>query len=261
MGAGKIILKKFMCKKVMLMFMLIAFMNLRCTQTTILLKSPHFNFVFKADIAPANSKKLISLLEGNYDKIGAFLETKPDSPIKVNIYSSRWQYAMATGNWTASGSIEGTGKLHFMQEAWDETDIGKIAIHEFTHTVTLKLLIEQEAKPLDKQKFDTKFKTFPTWLWESISVYAAGQFVDPKTLPFMTNRGYPGIDELNNRSQGQKIYKVGYVLIEYILHQYGHEKFIALIKSYGNIPATLNVSQDVFMKDWDDFVKKKYLQR
>lgn len=250
-----------MYKRCARIFVMIAFMSFGCTHPVIIVKSTHFRFVFKGGMDSAKSEKLVSLLEGNYDRIGAFLETKPDSPIAVNIYDSRWQYAMATGNWTASGSIEGTGELHFMEQAWDETDIGKIAIHEFTHTVTLKLLIEQEAKPLDKEKFDTKFKLFPTWLWESISVYAAGQFVDPKTLPFMANAHFPRLEELNNRSQGQKIYKVGYVLIEYILQHYGDESLIALIKSYGNIPATLQVSQDTFMKDWDDFIKKKYLQR
>lgn len=237
-------------------FFLVGF--LACNKTEHHLKSSHFNFVIKGDIDAVKTTSLIHLLEENYSPVGRFLETRPDSPIEVNIYTSRLQYGFATGNWGASGSIEGTAKLHFMQQAWDEKNVGKIAVHEFTHTVTLKLLINQEPKPLNSKQFDNKFAAFPTWLWEGISIYEAKQFVDPRTLSFMANGHYPELAELNNRSKGQKIYQVGYILIEYILQKYGHDKLIALIKNYGNIPLTLNVSEKDFMKDWDAFVTKKY---
>lgn len=224
-------------------------------------KSSHFDFVVKGNIDTVKTLPLVNLLEENYNRVSQFLETKPDSPIEVNIYANRLQYGFATGNWGASGSIEGSAKLHFIQQAWDEKDIGKIAVHEFTHTVTLKLLINQESKPLDSKKFDQKFATLPTWLWEGISIYEANQFVDPRTLPFMANAHYPELAELNNRSKGQKIYQVGYILIEYILQKYGRDKLIALIKSYGNIPLILNVSEKDFMKDWDNFVIKKYFPK
>jgi hypothetical protein len=198
-------------------------------------------------------------LEDNYNTVGNDLGTQPANPIEVNIYSSRIKYAMATGNWTASGNIEGISKLHFMQQAWDEKDIAKIAIHEFAHTVTLKLLIDHEHKPLDSKKFDEKFSKFPTWLWEGISVYEAHQFVDPQTLPFFQNDHFPALKELNDRSMGQKIYKVGYVLIEYILEKYGYEKFLELITNYGNIPAVLKINENEFMTNWYEFVKTRYL--
>ena len=223
------------------------------------LNSKHFKFIFATSGDSSQIKHLSKILEDNYNRIGDDLGTQPADPIEVNIYSSRIKYAMTTGNWTASGNIEGISKLHFMQQAWDEKDIAKIAIHEFAHTVTLKLLIDHEPQPVDSKKFDEKFAKFPTWLWESLSVYEAHQFVDPETLPFLQNDHFPALKELNDRSMGQKIYKVGYVLIEYILEKYGHAKFLELITNYGNIPAVLKINENEFMAGWYAFVKTKYL--
>jgi len=52
-----------------------------------------------------------------------------------------------------------------------------VAIHEFAHTVTLKILFDHEPQPINSKNFDKKFSTFPIWLLEAISVYEAKQFV------------------------------------------------------------------------------------
>ena len=223
------------------------------------MKTDHFTFNFSQSIDTSKINELASSLENNYVRIGNDLKTSPSSNIEVNLYAQRWRYIKATSNWSASGNIEGISKLHFVEQAWGETDSKKVAIHEFAHTVTLKLLIDNEPQPLDSKSFDKKFSTFPTWLWESISVYEANQLIDPKTLPFLSNGSYPNISELNNRSKGGKIYKVGYTIIEYILHQYGQDKLIELVKNYGSLPKTLGVTDDQFCKDWFAFVKQKYL--
>jgi hypothetical protein len=97
-------------------------------------------------------------------------------------------------------------------------------------------------------------------LWEAISVYEAGQFVEPKTLAFLSNGSYPNISELNNRSKGGKIYKVGYTIIEFLLQKYGQKKLIELIKNYGDLTKEIGVTEDQFCKDWYAFVQQKYLR-
>jgi hypothetical protein len=223
------------------------------------IKTDHFTFIFSRSIDTSKINVLANALESNYIRIGNDLKIIPSSSIEVNVYAQRWRYVKATGNWSASGNIEGISKLHFVEQAWGEPDSKKVAIHEFAHTVTLKLLIDNEPQPLDSKAFDKRFATFPTWLWEAMSVYEADQLIDPKTLPFLRN-GYPNISELNNRSKGGKIYKVGYTVIEYILHQYGQEKLVELIKNYGSISKVFGVTEDQFCKDWYDFVKEKYLK-
>lgn len=222
------------------------------------IKTPHFTFNFSKSIDTSKIKELATTLESNYQKIGSDLKTAPSPEIEVNLYAQRWRYIKATGNWRASGNIEGISKLHFTEQAWGEADNKKVAIHEFTHTVTLKLLIDNENQAPDPKIFDRKFATFPTWLWEAISVYEANQFIDPKTLSFLNDGSYPGISELNNRSKGGKIYKTGYTIIEYILDRYGRDKLIELIKNYGDLYKTLGVTDDQFCKGWYVFVKQRY---
>ena len=240
----------------LILTMLVIFLVLESRK---LIKSDHFTFKFSHSIDTSIIHELANSLETNYAKIGNDLKTSPSNNIEVNLYAQRWRYVRATSNWSASGNIEGISKLHFVEQAWGETDSKKVAIHEFAHTVTLKLLIDNETPPLNSKAFDKKFATFPTWLWESISVYEADQFIDPKTLPFLSNGSYPNISELNNRAKGGKIYKVGYTVIEYILHQYGQDKLIELVKNYGNLSKTLGITDDQFCKDWYAFVKQQYL--
>ena len=196
------------------------------------INTQHFTFLFSSSIDTSTIIELADALESNYSGIGNDLKTKPSDNIETNIYAQRWRYIKATKNWGGSGNIEGISKLHFVEQAWGESDSKKVAVHEFAHTVTLKLLLDNEAQPINSKNFDKKFSTFPTWLWEAISVYEAEQFVAPETLAYLNNGQYPGISELNNRLKGGKIYSCGYTIIEYILSKYGRDNFISLIKNY-----------------------------
>jgi hypothetical protein len=194
--------------------------------------STHFRFFFSSSIDKEQIVSLSKVLESNYTRIENDLAVTPAPSIEVNIYAHRWRYIKATGNWNASGNIEGISKLHFVNEAWGEAEVQKVAIHEFARTITLKLLLDREAQ----------------------------QFVDPKTLPYFNDGQHPCIDELNSRLMGGKIYSCGYTIIEYILENYGREALISLIKNYGNLQTTLQVSDNDFCNRWYAFVKQKYLK-
>lgn len=224
------------------------------------IKTKHFTFLFSSSIDTIKIAGLADALESNYLRIGNDLKTPPADNIETNIYAQRWRYIKATKNWGGSGNIEGISKLHFVEQAWGEADSKKVAIHEFAHTVTLKLLLDHEPQPLNSKNFDKKFSTFPTWLWEGISVYEAQQFVEPKTLPYLNNGQHPTIAELNNRIKGGKIYSCGYTIIEYILFKYGQGNFIKLIENYGDLKTIFNVTEEQFSNEWYEFVKTKYLK-
>jgi len=224
------------------------------------IKTKHFTFLFSSNIDSAQIVRLSNALESNYYRIGDDLKTTPSDNIETNIYAQRWRYIKATKNWGGSGNIEGISKLHFVEQAWGETNSKKVAVHEFAHTVTLKLLLDHEPQPLNSKNFDKKFSTFPTWLWEGISVYEAKQFVDPKTLPYLYKGQHPSIAELNNRIKGGKIYSCGFTIIEYILFKYGQENFVTLIKNYGDLKTTFNVTEEQFCNEWFEFVTTKYLK-
>ncbi|RVT78571.1 hypothetical protein EOD40_04880 [Flavobacterium sufflavum] len=224
------------------------------------LKTQHFTFFYSTSIDKSKIETLSKTLEGNYMRIQNDLKTTAAPNIITTVYANRWQYVKATKNWGGSGSIEGINKLHFMEHAWDEADSKKVTLHEFTHTVTLKLLLDIEKQPINNEVFDKKFLTFPIWLWEAISVYEAQEFINPKTLSYMNKVHYPSVTELNDRKKGGKIYSCGYTIIEYILEKYGQDKLISLIKNYGNLQTTFDSSNDQFFSEWYDFVQNRYLK-
>lgn len=218
----------------------------------------HFTFLYNSSFDSSSIVELSEALEDSYSRIGRNYNTIPAENIEVNIYAQRWRYVKASRQWGASGSIEGISKLHFLEDTWLETEFSKIAIHEFVHTVILKLLLDREPQPLNTKRFDAKFQTFPIWLWEGLSVFEAGQFYDPKTLAYFSNGNYPEISELNTRSDGQKIYTCGYTIIEYILNEYGKDKLIELIESYGDLNKVFNLTEQKFSSNWYDYIKNKY---
>jgi hypothetical protein len=224
------------------------------------IKTRHFTFYFSNSIDSLKIIELSDALESNYMRIGNDLKIRPSDNLEVNIYAQRWRYIKATKNWAGSGNIEGISKLHFVEQVWGETDSKNVAVHEFAHTVTLKLLIDHAPQPFNSKDFDKRFSTFPTWLWEGISVYEAQQFVDPKTLAYLSNGQYPSIAELNKRLKGGKIYSCGFTIIEYILFKYGQDNFIKLIENYGDLKSTFNVTEEQFCLGWHEFLINKYFK-
>ena len=223
------------------------------------IRTQNFTFLFSSGIDSSRIYEISEVLEKKYLKVSNNLNTKPADNIEVNVYGERWRYIKSTGNWGASGSIEGVSKLHFVNNSGSDVNIGKIAVHEFVHAVVLKLLIDREPLPLDIKSFDEKFSKLPVWIWEGVSVYEAEQFYDPNTLEYFKNDEYPEISELNTRSKGQKIYTCGFTLIEYILKEYGQDKLVELIASYGDLENTFNVSEEQLARNWYKFINEKYL--
>ena len=220
-------------------------------------QTPHFVMNAVGDVAADDQKKVLDALEASYARISTDLRTTPTQPFNIYFYSGRLAYVRATGNWGASGNAEGPDKLHLMPSSRDGGKAEVVAVHEFAHSVMLKLLLDHEPQPLNIADFDRKFEKFPIWLWEAIAVYEANQFVRPNRLPFISKTAHPSLAELSNRSQGGKIYKVGYTLIEYILADHGQDGLIKLILAYGDTKVLGKTSEE-FAKSWHAFVVKKY---
>lgn len=220
--------------------------------------APRFVINTGGDVSADDQAKVLAALEGSYGRISAELKTTPEQPFNVYLYSSRLGYAWATGNWGASGSAAGPGKIHLMVTQPDGEKAEVVAVHEFAHSVTIKLLMDHAPQPLDVADFDRKFEKFPVWLWEAIAVYEANQLHHPKRLKFISTTTYPSLAELDNRSQGGKIYKAGYTVIEYILASHGQDGLIKLILAYGDTKVLGKTSEE-FAKSWHEFVVKKYL--
>ena len=91
-------------------------------------------------------------------------------------------------------------------------------------------------------------------------MYVAEEFRDPKEIPYLQEGDYPSLGELNTDfNSGRNIYDVGFLLIDYIVSSWDHDRLIELIKANGAIEETLGISEADFEMGWRKFVEKKYL--
>lgn len=222
--------------------------------------------VFYSGILKSEAEIISQTLESNYDRIRTDLQDPKHNKISVYIHPTQSEFNQATGlvNSKANGTSRGPWAFHLKYETWFNSifpqAMEKVALHEFTHCVQLNILINEEAKlkrtandaQFDKD-FETKFTKYPQWLWEAICDYEA-KMVNCLSVKYgMKNN--PSLQELNNSN---RIYNVGYTIIEFFVAQYGKEKLAEFIKSYGNFEQTLGISEKEFETGWYRFVDAKY---
>ena len=220
-------------------------------QTT---NSEHFNFYFTAN-DQKNQTQIVQHLETSYERVKADLRVTSLPKINVHFYATFNVFRAAIGmpnapSWVVGIATSAT-ELHLMSpsspalnRALDE--MLAIAVHEFTHCVTLHI--------------EPRIANNPRWLWEGIALFEAGQFVNPRRLAYMIEGHPPTLAELNaNWQTNSQVYDLGYLLVEYIVEKWGRQQVVDLIKSLGDVSSVLGISVSEFEKGWYEFVKGKYL--
>ncbi|WP_035645981.1 DUF6055 domain-containing protein [Flavobacterium sp. ASV13] len=229
------------------------------------LKSEHF-IVSYSGIYKNDAEKISKNLENNYSKIRTDLKDIKHELIKVFVYGSHQKFSLATGlNGNVNGTSRGPNEFHFVWTNWFNSvfpdDPLKTAVHEFTHCVQLNILIDkaketiitQDRLTFDKE-FDKKFGAeYPRWLWESISIFEAGE-VNSLSVKYTKSKNLT-LEELNHSNQ---IYNIGYTIIEYLTKKWGKDILPKLIASFGNIEKTLNIKPEEFEKGWIAFLEENY---
>jgi hypothetical protein len=229
------------------------------------LESEHFIISYDG-IYKSEAEKLSEHLENNYTPIRENLKDVKHKLIKVFVYDSQYKINTATGlKENAKGTSRGPNEFHFIWTNWFNSifpdDPLKTALHEFTHCVQLNILINKAKETIITQdrltfekEFDKKFKAeYPRWLWESISIFEAGE-VNSLSVKYAKSKNLT-LEELNKSNQ---IYNIGYTIIEYMTQKWGKDILPKLIASFGNIEKTLNVTQEEFEKGWIAFLEEKY---
>ncbi|UYQ91224.1 hypothetical protein MKQ68_14100 [Chitinophaga horti] len=247
-------------------FAAMAWRNLRVNSDETNFASAHFTVHYRG-IYNSEAQTIADALERNYDRINRALANPPHKKIDVHIHPTQSAFNMATGltGSHANGTSRGPHAFHIMYQTWFNSifpaNNTQVAVHEFTHCVQLNILITEAlespafagSKDFD-QKFEARFaKDYPQWLWESLSDYEAG--IVNKTSVGYGMRSSPRLDDLNH---GNRVYQVGYTVIEYLVHQFGADKLPAFVRSYGDIEQVLHVSKQDFEKGWLSFVAERY---
>ncbi|MDR1240651.1 MAG: hypothetical protein LBK29_02095 [Oscillospiraceae bacterium] len=177
---------------------------------------------------------ILKHLEYNYEKITKNLKQEPKIPVEIKIYSDLDSLHMAiklnsnffwwtvdTPDWIV-GSIHNGGTISIVsplnsgRSEFTYNEILKVAVHEFTHSVTLNINSKRNGDVLS----------------EGIALHEADQkqLLEFEILP-------SSIGEMflwNTSNQPQKTYACGRHFVDFIIENYGYDKFLELYKKdYG----------------------------
>lgn len=179
-------------------------------------------------------------LEADWTRITTDL-AQPGLPrIEGLFHPDAASFTAATG-YRASGSVEGPNRFHVVALPLDL----RLPLHEFAHNVTLHL--------------SPGVANNPIWLWESVAVYEAGQFVPPSSIPAIAARNFPSLAGLGRDGGGVTVYDVGYTIAEFTIDRWGMAGLRNLIVARGDTASALGVPFDVYERGWRDFVVARYL--
>jgi hypothetical protein len=196
--------------------------------------------------------EIADTLENNYSRILADLVT--DSVLKTNIhfYATTQELFEAVRHVIPNppsfmiGAATARDTIHMMAPKHPNYQYDYmliVMINEFTHCVSLNI--------------NPSFGNNPRWLWESVALYEAQQFIHPSQLPYMVNHTPPTLAQLNSFSNTQ-IYEVGYLLAEYIVINWSRQHLKSMITSNGNIQQVLGMTAAEFETAWFEFVRNRY---
>lgn len=120
--------------------------------------------------------------------------------------------------------------------------LGLTAVHEFTHLVSIAR--------------NATIDNNPRWLWESVAIYESGRPPVPpaKNLTCFSEAGGPTLESLNEHPLN--IYRVGYYLLDFVVHDWGRAGVVRLIETNGNLKDSLGVTQAIFEKRWLDYMRE-----
>lgn len=184
-------------------------------------------------------------LKKNYIKVINQLGVENCPQITVTVYASIKDFHNAAHIKEKSNQIIGksTSSTAFMMvspiaenllHSYEEMT-QQVPVHEFTHCVIKNM---------------KTYKSIPSWLTESISLYEANQLRVPNELPTSMNDIY---------NYTYNIYSIGYLLVDYIIDIYGTDKLIALVHSGGNMENILGMEDEEILVEWSNFIKDKYV--
>jgi len=214
--------------------------------------SAHFVF-FYTTLDSKNIEVIARAAEADYSRVLHDLGVDALPAVQVHFYTDHQALEAAVAavagpipSW-ASGLATAPDQIHLMSPnhpAYAPFDrmLSNI-VHEFAHCVSMR------ANP--------RIPNNPRWLWESVAIYESGQFVDPKTLPYMTTSRPPAFAALNSLDN-TLIYDVGYTIAAFIVSKGGQAGLDELVRNNGDVAATFGIALDAFEREWYGFVRARY---
>lgn len=210
------------------------------------LDTAHFHLL-AGGAADSVVRSVAEALEAARPRLLADLGVPATRPTTVRIWQDESSFLAALEaalgqRFSATGYIAGPDEIRLLAVPRVERN----ATHEFVHAASLYL--------------NPSFANNPRWLWETVALYENGEFVDPKTLPYLAGRAFPTLAQLNaDPNTSQRIYDLGFVLGEFMVSRVGPEGLIEMIRRNGDTAAVMGLSAAQFEAAFAAFVTARYL--
>lgn len=220
------------------------------SQPSLTYQSSHFVFHYTT-IDSSSIETIAGRLEAEYSRILTDLVSGPMPVVNVELFAdhSAMEKAglpLAIPSW-AGGFTPSESRIVLMSPNLPEwgpfdTGVGNL-IHEFAHCVSSHL--------------NPSIGNNPRWLWESVAVWEARQFVDPRTVSYLANHQPPAFSQFNDLND-RRIYEIGYLVGEFAASRWGQSALHDLVLSNGDTARRLGIDQASFEQQWFAFVQTKY---
>jgi len=218
----------------------------------IIIENEYFSYILYDGLSQNILEPIQNKLEENYSRILNDLGEDAMGKVSVNIWNDEstfladMQNSLGVSYPGAGGWIRSAYDIRILYQG-NVTD--QNVLHEFCHCVSMVV--------------NPQIANNPRWLWEAVAIYESNEFIEPQTINYLVEGDFPTIAELNSDFNGgdREIYRVGYLLSEYIIFKWGNESYVNLIKSNGNILQTLEITTEEFEEGWKSFVIEKYFKK
>ncbi len=200
---------------------------------------------------PSLLQTIADTLEANYPRITSDLRVSGLETTSVYVWqdsTSFYDHMRRTAGtvWQGSGGwVPGPHTVSVLASGLTASRAASGAVHEFAHVVSIAV--------------NASIGNNPRWLWETVAVYENHEFVDPSTLDYMRAGNYPSLSDLDaDFNSGRQVYRVGFLLGEYIVQRWGLDGLVRLIQRNGDVVAALGVATAEFESGWHTFLHQKY---
>jgi hypothetical protein len=215
------------------------------------LEIPAFDFVLYDGLAKDAAEPIRSKLAENSPRILSDLQAAQADTYTVYLWGTNESYLDAqqqrigTRYPGSTGYVMGPSAMGLLNVA----GVAGNAVHEYAHSISLRI--------------NGSFGNNPRWCWEAVALYESGGFIDPRNINYLANGNYPSLNDLNSdfNTGNQKIYQVGYLLVEFIKARWGMNAVIDLIKQNGNIQRVFGKTNAEFESEWKQYIEAKYFSR
>ncbi len=214
----------------------------------------HF-IISYSGILDREAQTVADSLELNYTRLLKSLKVAEHPTVTVHLHPNQSAFDTVTGWPGAAGTSAGPRTIHI---SWPKID-NTVAIHEFVHTLQLNRLISYgiQAGWNDEELEEQISGSYPRWLWESVSIYLAGEQSNWGVFYYFGGDRRPSLSSYTRSNNS--IYSVGYTIGEYLVAEWGEEILADLVSSFGNIEVVLGVTEEEFERGWHQYVSANYL--